>query len=243
MNNRIKSFFRSADMCGMLMSLSGILLGVLLAVADYRVDWKPAVALILTVVPIHMYMTLSGRLWLLSSVALACLTAWLSYGTLLSMESLILLFFGYFIIRLARGFEGRGRLSDGIMTCILKGPVALFGAYFVCTHAFPYWIFILPALSVGLLSSAADGCSDGYRKGGLVLLILAGLILMTAFSYLRVFSPVHYLYILTVPFYLVQFVRMYKNKEQHQDVCRPVLALLTFAAALLDGVGFIGFLF
>ena len=155
---------KMCDPSGLLLSLSGIVLGVLLAVAEYRVDLWAALALILTTGLLHIYMRIQNRWWMAASVASAVLTVYLSYGTLFSLESLILLLFAYFIIRMARGMGGRGIISDGVLTCLLNGPVALVGAYFVCTHSFPYWFFLFPSLSIGFLSVAADGTADNYGK-------------------------------------------------------------------------------
>ena len=125
------------DPSGLVLSLSGIVLGVLLAVAEYKVAWGVASVLILTAALMHIYMQTENKWWMVASVAGAVLTVYLSYATLFKLESLILLLFAYFIIRLAKGIGGRGRISDGVLTCFLKGPVALIGAYFVCTHSFP----------------------------------------------------------------------------------------------------------
>lgn len=152
------------DPSGLVLSLSGIVLGVLLAVAEYKVAWGVASVLILTAALMHIYMQTENKWWMAASVAGAVLTVYLSYATLFKLESLILLLFAYFIIRLAKGIGGRGRVSDGVLNCFLKGPVALIGAYFVCTHSFPFWFFLFPSLSVGLLCVAADGVADNYGK-------------------------------------------------------------------------------
>jgi hypothetical protein len=231
------------DPSGLILSLSGIILGVLLAVAEYRVDFWAALALILTAGLMHIYMQTLSRWWMAASVAGAVLTVCLSYGTLFSLESLILLLFAYFIIRLARGMSGRGRISDGVLTCILKGPVALVGAYFVCTHSFPFWFFLFPSLSIGLLCVAADAATDNFGKTLTNLLIYIGIALMVTYSGLRIFVPGHYLFLVTLPAFIYITARMYMKKEQALDTYRPALALCTFALALLTGLGFIGYLF
>ena len=233
---------RAYDPSGLMLSLSGIVLGVLLAVAEYRVDFPAALSLILTAGLIHIYMQTLNKWWMTASVAGAVLTVYLSYGTLFSLESLILLLFAYFVIRMARGMGGRGRISDGLLTCFLKGPVALVGAYFVCTHSFPYWFFLFPSLSIGFLSLAADGTADNYSKTLTNLLIYIGIALMVVYSSLRIFVPVHFLFLLTLPAFILITLRMYRKKEQAADTYRPALALSTFALALLTGVGFIGYL-
>lgn len=233
---------KMCDPSGLLLSLSGIVLGVLLAVAEYRVDLWAALALILTTGLMHIYMQIQNRWWMAASVASAVLTVYLSYGTLFSLESLILLLFAYFIIRMARGMGGRGMISDGVLTCLLNGPVALVGAYFVCTHSFPYWFFLFPSLSVGFLCVAADGTADNYGKVLTNLLIYIGIALMAVYSSLRIFVPVHFLFLLTLPAFILITLRMYMKKEQESGSYRPALALSTFALALLTGIGFVGYL-
>ena len=233
---------RAYDPSGLMLSLSGIVLGVLLAVAEYRVDFPAALSLILTAGLIHIYLQTLNKWWMTASVAGAVLTVYLSYGTLFSLESLILLLFAYFIIRMARGIGDRGRISDGLLTCFLKGPVALVGAYFVCTHSFPYWFFLFPSLSIGFLSVAADGTADNYSKTLTNLLIYIGISLMAVYSSLRIFVPVHFLFLLTLPAFILITLRMYMKKEQESGSYRPALALSTFALALLTGIGFIGYL-
>lgn len=234
---------KMCDPSGLLLSLSGIVLGVLLAVAEYRVDLWAALVLIVTAGLIHAYMQTLNKWWMAASVASAVLTVYLSYGTLFSLESLILLLFAYFIIRLARGMGGRGRISDGVLTCLLNGPVALVGAYFVCTHSFPYWFFLFPSLSIGFLCVAADGTADNYGKVLTNILIYIGIALMVTYSALRIFVPVHFLFLITLPAFICITARMFMKKEQAADTYRPALALSTFALALLTGVGFIGYLF
>ena len=233
----------SCDPSGLMLSLSGIVLGVLLAVAEYRVDWAAASALVMTAGLLHIYMQTQNRWWMAASVASAVLTVYLSYGTLFSLESLILLLFAYFIIRLAKGMGGRGRISDGVLNCFLKGPVALIGAYFVCTHSFPFWFFLFPSLSIGLLCTAADGTADNYGKPLTNLIIYIGIALMVTYSSLRIFAPIHFLFLITLPAFIYLTVRMYTRKEQDPESFRPAIALCTFGLAVLTGVGFIGYLF
>lgn len=234
---------KMCDPSGLLLSLSGIVLGVLLAVAEYRVDLWAALALILTTGLMHIYMQIQNRWWMAASVASAVLTVYLSYGTLFSLESLILLLFAYFIIRMARGMGGRGMISNGVLTCLLNGPVALVGAYFVCTHSFPYWFFLFPSLSIGFLCVAADGTADNYGKVLTNLLIYIGIALMVTYSALRIFVPVHFLFLITLPVFISITARMFMKNDLAPDTYRPALALSTFALALLTGVGFIGYLF
>ena len=243
MRTNLKLLISSSDLSGLLFSLSGIVLGILLAAADYFIHWDAAAALVLTVVPMHIYMTAS-RKWALGISAVgAVLTVYLSYGVLFCLESLLLLLFGYFILRLARGFGGKSRIADCALVCFLKGPVALFGAYFICTHSFPFWFLLFPALSVGVLSAASEAAKDHSAKNLIAVLVVLGLVLTGVYTFLRVMTLPHFLYLITVPVFAFVLIRMYKKKEQDPDSFSLALALCTFALALLTGVGFIGYLF
>lgn len=243
MGTNCKIFIKAYDPSGLLLSLSSIILGILLAVAEYRVSWGAALSLIFAAALIHIYMQMQNKWWLAAAVPATVLAVFLSYGSLLCLESLILLLFAYFVIRLAKGMGDRSRVSDGVLTCLLKGPVALVGAYFVCTHSFPYWFFLFPSLSIGFLCVAADGTADHYGKVLTNLFIYIGIALMVTYSALRIFVPVHFLFLITLPAFICITARMFMKKEQAADTYRPALALSTFALALLTGVGFIGYLF
>ena len=102
-------------------SISGVLLGIMLAAADYHVDWKAALLLVAATICLHFYAvtskTVTGQgkirpgvflaLTLLSGLAMLHF----SFGTLLMMEPLILMVLGYMIIRAVRhtSFVSRGK--------------------------------------------------------------------------------------------------------------------------------------
>lgn len=238
----MKEKIGSIDVSGMMLSLSGVILGVLLAVSDYHVSWEPALAVVVTTALLHVYMSSENRIFLFASLAAAILTAWLSFGKIICMESLLLLLFSWFVIRFARGIKESGRISEAVANCLLYGPIALFGSYFVCTHSFGFWLLLFPALSVGLLAVAVEGLSDGYGRNLVTLLIMLALLLVTAFSFMRIFHISHYIYVVTIPAFIIYVVRMYV-KEQDLLSYRPALALCTLALAVLTGLGYVGYLF
>ena len=243
MSSSIKTLFHSRVSADIMLSSSGPLLGILLAVADYRVAWTCALSLMLAVVLLAVYMIFQKRFLLVPAAASVVLTAYASYGTVLSLEALILMLFTYFLLRLSKGAGNSGRIMEGVVTCLLKGPVAVYGAYFVCTHSFPFWFILFPSLSVGLLCVAADGVADNCGKVLTSLLIYVGLAMMVTYSCLRIFELVHFLFLITIPAFIFITVRMYMNKEHNSDTYRPALALCIFVLTLLTGVGFIGYLF
>ena len=71
METNWKKIRRAFDPSGMLLSLSGIVLGELFAVAEYHVSWGVALALVLTTVLIHIYMMNSNKWWMIASIASA----------------------------------------------------------------------------------------------------------------------------------------------------------------------------
>ena len=54
-------FSETNDLKSLPLSLSGVILGIMLAVADYNVNWMAASALVLSAVLIHMYMASESR--------------------------------------------------------------------------------------------------------------------------------------------------------------------------------------
>lgn len=225
------------------LSLSGVVLGILLAVADYNVSWTAALSLICASAALHSYLSSRSRLSLILSVVLTVATAYFSFGALLKLESLVLMLFGYFIIRMVIGLRnGHGRLLDGILTCLITGPVAVMGAFFVCTHSFGNWVLLFPAFSIGLLSVAASGLDDGYGKWALSALTLLGMSLMTVFACMRMFDIWHYLFVLTFPLFFVFISRIWKQKGQASDRDGSLLVLSVSAMSVLTGLGFVAYL-
>ena len=78
MNTNWKMRIQVCDLSGLLFSLSGIVLGVLLAVAEYKVGWGVASVLILTAAIMHIYMQTENKWWMAASVVGAVLTVYLS---------------------------------------------------------------------------------------------------------------------------------------------------------------------
>ena len=115
------------------LSLSGTFVGIALAAADYRVDWKTALFLVLTVVFLHFYSVYSKsdseKTW--SRISLALIIAnglamlYFSFGSLLLMESLILMVFGYMIIRAVRHTSFISRGKGIIYVFVLFGILAV----------------------------------------------------------------------------------------------------------------------
>ena len=86
------------------LSLTGSMLGVLLAAADYHVSPWAAVFLVLAVVSLQ---------WesMILTIALSLPMIYFSFGTLLSIESFVIVFLIYFLLRMIRGFAAGFALS------------------------------------------------------------------------------------------------------------------------------------
>lgn len=212
-------------------SLSGALLGIALAAADYRVDWKTALFMVLTVVFLHFYSVYSksqsekslSRISLALTVASGLAMLYFSFGSILLMEPLILMVFGYMIIRAVRhtSFVSRGK---GILyVFVLFGLLSVYGSYYVCSHSFGSWPLIFPALSMGLMCVAAK--ADDDRFGFRLVMNISGWACMTAYACLRMYDPWHFLFVLSLPVFFMK---------------RPEWSAFVFA--VLTGAGFLAFL-
>lgn len=243
MGMKLKNTFAAIDPFGMMLSMSAPVLGILLAVADYHVAWTTSSALIATVVMLHIYMSAGSRIALVASIAGALLTVWFSFGNVISLESLLLLLFAYFVIRLARGTGKSAGIVDGVITCFLNGPVALIGTYFVCAHSFGSWILVFPALSASLLCLAVSGLGKGYAKLFVSVLILTALVLLGIYSFMRVYDPAHFIYAVMIPVFLLLIVKMHLDKGQEHSFYRKAFSVCVIAVSLLAGIGFVAYLF
>lgn len=222
------------------LSLSGITVGSMLAAADYHVSLPVVLFVLLTAVSLHCFMASGSKVTLVPSVLFAVLSVYLSFGKILLLESLLMLLFTYFIMRLACGIvgSGRSRIADGLVMCFLTGPVAVMGTYYICSHSFGTVMLLLPALSVGAMNISLFGTYDGYGKKTLAALVVSGYVLMTVYALMRMFDPWHYLYLLSLPLSALFLVHVWKGRGQN---VLPALSVMIFA--VLSGLGFMAFLF
>lgn len=213
------------------LSLSGPVMGIALAAAGYHVDWKTAVFLLLAVTFLHMYSVSSKEntdnkiknVCLVLTIVCGLAMLYFSFGTLLLMEPLILIVFGYMIVRAVRhtAFVSRGK---GILyVFLLFGLLGVAGSYYVCSHSFGGWPMIFPALASGFISVGAKADCD--RRTFILLMNVAGWLFMTVYASLRMFDIWHFLYVLSLPAFFIR---------------KPEWA--AFAFSLLSGIGFVVFL-
>ena len=154
------------------------------------------------------------------------------------------------------GYKGLG----DIFVFIFFGPVGVIGTFYLHTLYFDNMVLV-PAAVIGLLSTAVlninnlrDVDSDretGKRtlavKHGLLfaqqyhlLLIGASMVLSVAFTLNYYFAPIQWLFLLTIPLFLRNCIKVYKN-ENAQTMNNELknLALTTFLFSLLFGIGLI----
>lgn len=213
------------------LSLSGVILGITLAAADYRVDWKVAMFLLLAVTFLHMYSISSKEnqdnrlngISLVLTIASGLAMLYFSFGTLLLMEPLILLVFGYMIIRAVRHTNFISRGKGIVYVFALFGLLGVMGTYYVCSHSFGGWPMVFPALSMGFLSVAAK--ADDDKTVFRFVMNVAGWAAMIAYACLRMFDPWHFLFVASLPVFFLK-------KSQWPP----------FAFAVLAGLGFLAFL-
>ena len=285
------------------LSLAGVVLGILLATADYKVNVWTAVLIMLTTVCLQILSNLSNELgdvlrgtdtadrqgpqYGLNSGAMTiremkiligifvglCIVSglamiWVSFGTLLSMESICLMLLGaaailgamkYTLGRNPYGYRGLG----DVFVFIFFGIVSVLGGYFVAAHTVHSWYLLLPASSIGFFSvgvlnvnnirdmetDAANRITVAIKLGEKrakiyqTVLIVLGWACMVAYVCLRFFDPWHWLFVITLPLYILHLAGVWKRTGKALDPMLPLLVVSTFLLALLAGMGFIIYLF
>lgn len=193
---------------------------------------------------------------------------WFTFGTFFSLGALIVALLGvvaisgamkYTLGRNPYGYRGLGDLY----VFIFFGIVAVLGSYFVAAHEIRTWILVLPAAAMGCFSTAVlnvnnirDMESDaltrktipvriGEKKAKIyhTALIAGGWIFMTAFVSLRMFDLWHYLYVVTLPLFIIHLAGVWKHSGKALDPQLPQLVISSFIFALLGGLGFVVYLF
>lgn len=192
----------------------------------------------------------------------------LSLGSIFLLESFILMIFGYFSIRAAMrytlgtnpyGYRGLGDIA----VFIFFGIIAVCGSFYVLTHSFGTLKLLLPAASVGFFSVAVLNVNNmrdmetdmkirrtlpvvlGERRAKVyhMILLALGWISMTAYALMRIADPWHFLYMLTLPLFIIHAVKVWKNSGRDLDPALPLLSLSALAFSVLAGLGFLIYLF
>ncbi|MBQ9547951.1 MAG: 1,4-dihydroxy-2-naphthoate octaprenyltransferase [Bacteroidales bacterium] len=190
-----------------------------------------------------------------------------AFGSLFSLDALMFLLLGlaaivaamrYTLGRNPYGYRGLGDLY----VFVFFGLVTVLGAYFLCAGELPSWKLLLPASAVGLLSvgvlnvnNLRDIRSDaatrttvairlGVRGARIyqTLLLAGGWACALAYCLLRVFDPWHYLFVLTLPLFVLHVRGVWTREGGALDPMLPLLVLSSFGFALLYGLGFVSYL-
>lgn len=298
----LSSCLKSMRLRTLPLSLSGIVMGVFLAAADYRIDPWTVVFLALTTVCLQILSNLSNELGdtlhgtdtaeregihysiqdgemtvpemkrLIGVVAALCCVFGLlmikfSFGKVFSTAGLTFVVLGaaaiwaamhYTLGKHPYGYRGLGDL----FVFMFFGIATVCGGYFLCAHEIPSWILLLPATAIGCFSvavlnvnnirdmktDAATRVTVAMKLGGRrarvyqTALIALGWAAMLAYCALRFFSIWHYLFVLTLPLFVLHLRGVWTRAGRALDPMLPLLVLSSFLFSLLAGLGFIAFL-
>ena len=295
--NKFRAAVASMRLRTLPLSTGGVLLGILLATADFQVNVWTAVLIVLTTICLQILSNLSNELgdvlhgtdtadrkgpqYGLNSGVLTvgemkvligvfvglCIlfgTAMTlrSFGTLWDLTPILVLLMGaaaimgamkYTLGRNPYGYRGLG----DVYVFLFFGLVAVMGAYFVASHTL-FWRLFLPGAAIGCFSvgvlnvnnirdmetDAANRVTTAIRLGEKrakiyqTVLIVLGWLLMLAYCQLRMFSWWHYLFVLTLPLYVLHLRGVWQRTGKALDPMLPLLVIATFLFCLLAGIGF-----
>ena len=190
-----------------------------------------------------------------------------SFGTLLELTPILVLLMGagaimgamkYTLGRNPYGYRGLG----DVYVFLFFGLVAVMGGYFVASHTL-FWRLLLPGAAVGCFSVGVLNVNNirdmetdapnrvttairlGEKKAKIyqTILIVLGWILMLAYCQLRMFSWWHYLFVVTLPLYVLHLRGVWQRTGKALDPMLPLLVISTFLLCLLAGIGFCAHLF
>ena len=283
------------------LSTGGVLLGILLAAADFKISFSVAILIVVTTVCLQILSNLSNELGdvlhgtdtpdrvgpqyglnggeltipqmkrLIGLFVVLCVVSgtamtWLSFGTILELTPILVLLLGaaaitgamkYTLGRNPYGYRGLGDLY----VFLFFGIVAVTGAYFVSSHVL-YWRLLLPAASVGFLSvgvlnvnnirdmktdaenrvTVAIRLGEKRAKVYQTVLIILGWVCMIAYCLLRIFDPWHYLFVLTLPLFILHLRGVWRRTGKELDPMLPLLVMSTFLFCIFAGAGYLIYL-
>ncbi len=283
------------------LSVAGVSLGLMLALADYKVHWTVILFALLTTVCLQILSNVSnelgdflngtdgdGRLGpaysltdghlqkkdfkrMIALYVILCVVFGLamircSFGTFFAVEPLLFMVLGaaailaamrYTLGRNPYGYRGLGDLY----VFVFFGLVSVAGAYFIASHEM-FWRILLPASAIGAFSVAVlnvnnirDMSTDAATRITIPLkigetgakvyhtcLIAVGWCCMAAYSMMRVYDIWHYLFVLTLPLFIVHLAGVWKRSGKDLDPMLPLLSVSVFCFALLGGLGYLIYL-
>lgn len=191
---------------------------------------------------------------------------WISYGTILKLEPLMILLLGLCAIRAAMKYTlgknpyGYRGLGD-IFVFLFFGLVSVLGAFFMLRHTLNPKM-ILPACAIGFFSvgvlnvnNIRDMATDalnrvtvpirlGERKAKVyhTLLIVLGWVCIVVFNLLMIRDLWHWLPFLTLPLYIKHIVGVWRKSGKALDPELPLLVMSTFLLSILMGLGYCAYM-
>ncbi len=298
-----KAALKSMRLRTLPLSTGGVLLGILLSVADYKVSILTAVLLVLTTVSLQILSNLSNELgdvlrgtdtaeregpqYGLNSGAMTiadmklligifvglcmlfgALMTWSAFGTLWGLTPIMVLMLGAAAIMAAMKYTlGRNpygyRAKGDFYVFLFFGLVAVMGAYFVCSGGAMNLKLLLPGSAIGFFSvgvlnvnNIRDMKTDaanrvtvaiklGERNAKIYQSIIIGLgwVCMVVFYLLSWPDWRHWLFVLTLPLYIIHLKGVWQRTGRALDPMLPLLVMSTFLFSLLAGLGFCMYLF
>ena len=299
----VKASIKSMRLRTLPLSMAGVILGILLAVADYKVDVWAAVLIVLTTVCLQILSNLSNELgdvlrgtdtaeregpgyglntgemtvgqmkaligvFVGLCIVFGTLMTWRAFGTLWDLTPILVLMLGAAAIAGAMKYTlGRNpygyRAKGDIYVFMFFGLVAVLGAYFVCTQGVGLtWKLLLPAAGIGCFSvgvlnvnnirdmktDAANRVTVAIKLGEhrakiyQTVLICLGWCCMIAFTLLSWPDWRHWIWVITLPLYVLHLRGVWTRTGRALDPMLPLLVMSTFALSLLMGLGFCLFL-
>ena len=186
-----------------------------------------------------------------------------SFGTLLSLNAVLMFLLGCFAVKAAMNYTlgpnpyGYRAMGD-VYVFLFFGLVAVYGAYFIVSGDATNFAVLLPGAAIGCFSvgvlnvnnirdmetDAANRVTTAIRLGEKraktyqTILIVLGWLLMLAYCQLRMFSWWHYLFVLTLPLFVLHLRGLWLRTGKALDPMLPLLVIATFLFCLLAGVGF-----
>lgn len=300
--NKFRAAVASMRLRTLPLSTGGVLLGILLATADFRVDVWVAVLIVLTTVCLQILSNLSNELgdvlhgtdtadrkgpqyglnggvltigemkvligvFVGLCILFGTMMTLRSFGTLLELTPILVLLMGagaimgamkYTLGRNPYGYRGLG----DVYVFLFFGLVAVMGGFFVASHTL-FWRLLLPGAAVGCFSVGVLNVNNirdmetdapnrvttairlGEKKAKIyqTILIVLGWVLMLAYCQLRMFSWWHYLFVVTLPLYVLHLRGVWQRTGKALDPMLPLLVISTFLFCLLAGLGFCAHLF
>lgn len=240
---KFTGYIKTIDTTAVMLSFPGIILGTMLAVADFHVNWLGAGFLLLAVLCLQILPSV------IPGVLCAFAAVYFSYGTLFLLDSFIMLLLGFLVYRFVKHHSAEsGFFRNGLVmtlsTLLVYGVVPLFGTYYVCTHSFGSWILFLPAAATGSLCMAVRSSDviEGRRDHVVqTIWISLGWGAMTIYSCLRIFDPWHFLYVLSLPVFIWLVYGLWTGRVLAEGYGRSLSAAVILFA-FLSGAGFMIYL-